>query len=119
MLQEFTEKNLRRRGTSHPQATQSHTKANCKPTESHSKATPKPHQSHTKATPRPGELEGAGGTEPLSRGRAGDVFRVFPRLLATFRLPFLSRFGPLARYQQGSAKVGSLRIMIGSLSFTG
>ena len=66
-----------------------------------------------------GEMEEAGGIELVSGGRAVGVFRVFPLLLAAFRRPILARFGSLARYQHGSAKVGSLRTMIGSLSLTG
>ncbi len=40
------------------------------------------------------------------------------RVLAVLPSRSLPRFDPMARYQPGSAKVGSLRTTIGSLSFT-
>jgi hypothetical protein len=45
-------------------------------------------------------------------------FRVISPLLPTLRYLCMPRFSPCLDYQHGTVKVGSLSMMIGSLSFT-
>jgi hypothetical protein len=105
-----------------PRPPQGYPKATPRPPQGHPKATPKLPQGYPKATPEPGESEKwwgrLGGWERLSAGRVGDVLGFFPLLLPTLRPLALLWFGPVSDYQYGRLKVGSLRMMIGSLSFT-
>jgi hypothetical protein len=48
----------------------------------------------------------------------GRGLRVISLLPPTLRYLCLLRFGPVPDYQHGTVKVGSLSMMIGSLSFT-
>jgi hypothetical protein len=51
--------------------------------------------------------------------KAEKVFGAFLLLLPALRYSSLPRFGLVRDYQYGTAKLGSLRMMIGSLSLTG
>jgi hypothetical protein len=80
-------------------------------------------RSKARALLKPVEREGhcgrLGDTKgPSSRG-AQSVPYTTSLLLPTMRRLSLPKFGRVLGYQHGTVKVGSLRMMIGSLSFTG
>ena len=67
---------------------------------------------------KPRVAEGVMARNPTAVAGEGAFSRAFLRLLSTSIPRFLNWIGALSDYQYGTLKVGSLRITIGSLSFT-